>query len=228
MKKIILIAAGFFIAGTAANAQSTTTSTVGSTKWGLKAGVNLAKYSFGADDTKNESTNQATNFHVTGYLDLPLGKMFSVQPGLSLQGKGAEYFDAPVFGNDIEIKENIMWLEVPVNFVGKIPLGATGTSLFLGAGPYGAVALAGEIKTENESTDQSTTTKLKFGDEDNNNASRKMVDLGVNFLGGLQLNNGFNIGAGYGLGLTDLRPKGTGGNGQMTNRVLSFSLGYSF
>jgi hypothetical protein len=150
--------------------------------------------------------------------------MFSIQPGLSLQGKGAEYFDVA----DIEIKENIMWLEVPVNLVGKIPLGATGTNLFLGAGPYGAVGLAGEIKTENEKTDQSTTQKIKFGDEDNNNASRKRTDFGVNFLGGIQLSNGFNIGAGYGLGLTDLRPNGTGGNGQVTNRVLSFSLGYAF
>ena len=226
MKKIILLAAGFLIGGAAANAQTTTkTSSVGTTKWGLKAGVNLAKYSYGADDAKNESTDQATNFHVTGYLDLPLGgRMFSIQPGLSLQGKGAEYFDVA----DIEIKENIMWLEVPVNLVGKIPLGATGTNLFLGAGPYGAVGLAGEIKTENEKTDQSTTQKIKFGDEDNNNASRKRTDFGVNFLGGIQLSNGFNIGAGYGLGLTDLRPNGTGGNGQVTNRVLSFSLGYAF
>jgi hypothetical protein len=54
------------------------------------------------------------------------------------------------------------------------------------------------------------------------------VDFGVNFLGGLQLSNGFNVGAGYGLGLTDLRSTGTGGNGQMTNRVLSFSVGYAF
>ncbi len=230
MKKIILLAAGFLIGGAAANAQTTTkTSTVGTTKWGLKAGVNLAKYSYGADDAENSETDHATNFHITGYLDLPLGgKMFSIQPGLSLQGKGAEYFDNTILGNKIEQQENIMWLEVPVNLVGKIPLGATGTNLFLGAGPYGAVGLAGEIKTENETTDQSTTQKIKFGDEDNNDASRKRTDFGVNFLGGIQLSNGFNVGAGYGLGLTDLRPSGTGGNGQMTNRVLSFSVGYAF
>ncbi|HCN83952.1 MAG TPA: PorT family protein, partial [Sphingobacteriaceae bacterium] len=44
----------------------------------------------------------------------------------------------------------------------------------------------------------------------------------------VQLNSGFNIGAGYGLGLTDLRPSGSGGNGKQTNRVLSFSVGMAF
>ena len=230
MKKIALLAAGLLVTGAAAFAQTnTTTSTVGNTKWGLKVGVNLAKYSFGEDDAENPETDHATNFHVTGYLDLPLGgRMFSVQPGLSLQGKGAEYFDDEILGNSVEVKENIMWLEVPVNLVGKIPLGATGAQLFLGAGPYGALGLAGEIKTENKTTDQATTQKIKFGDEDNSGASRKALDFGVNFMGGFQLNNGFNVGAGYGLGLTDLRPSGTGGNGQMTNRVLSFSVGYAF
>lgn len=230
MKKIILLAACFLMAGTVANAQtSTTTSTVGNTKWGLKVGVNLAKYSYGADDAENPETDHATNFHVTGYLDLPLGGMFSVQPGLSLQGKGAEYFDDDILGTRVETKENVMWLEVPVNFVGKIPLGATGTNIFLGAGPYGAYALSGEIKTEVEGAgndDNDSTEKLNFGNDDSDD--RKALDFGINFLGGVQLNNGFNIGAGYGLGLSDLRPSGSGGNGQMTNRVLSFSVGYSF
>lgn len=230
MKKIILLAAGFLIAGTVAQAQ-TTTSMVGSTRWGLKVGVNQAKYSFGQDDAENPETDHATNFHVTGYLDLPLGgRMFSIQPGLSLQGKGAEYSDMDILGTKVETKENVMWLEVPVNFVGKIPLGATGTNIFLGAGPYGALALAGQVKTEfeGEGTDdnQDNTQDLKFGDDEEDD--RKLVDFGVNFMGGVQLNNGFNIGAGYGLGLTDLRPNGSGGNGQMTNRVLSLSVGYSF
>ncbi|MFD2162920.1 porin family protein [Paradesertivirga mongoliensis] len=226
MKKIILLAAGFLIAGTVANAQTSTTSgSVGSTKWGLKVGVNLAKYSYGADDAENPETDHATNFHVTGYLDLPLGGMFSVQPGLSLQGKGAEFFDS----GDTEVKDNTMWLEVPVNLVGKIPLGATGTSLFLGAGPYAAYGISGERKItfDDEGNDRETIKQdLKFGNDDEDDF--KALDFGVNFLGGIQLNNGFNIGAGYGLGLTDLLPSGDGGDGQLTNRVLSFSVGYSF
>lgn len=221
MKKLALLAVAFLVAGTTVDAQ-TTTSSVGSTKWGLKAGVNLAKYSFGNDDGDNSSTDHATNFHVTGYLDLPVGGMFSVQPGLSLQGKGAEFSDDDV----TEVKDNTMWIELPVNLVGKIPIGATGTSIFLGAGPYASYGISGEREVTNKVTDTQTEADLEFGDESGDNL--KALDFGVNFLGGVQLNNGFNIGAGYGLGLTDLRPSGSGGNGQINNRVISFSVGFAF
>ena len=218
MKKTALLAVAFLVGGTAVNAQ-TTTSTVGTTKWGLKVGVNLAKYSYGNDNGDNPTTDHATNFHVTGYLDLPVGSMFSVQPGLSLQGKGAEYTDNSTY----EAKDNTMWLEVPVNLV---PLGATGTSLFLGAGPYAAFGIAGEQKLTNKTLNTETKRDFNFGNESGDDL--KALDFGVNFTGGIQLNSGFNIGAGYGLGLTDLRPSGSGGNGQINNRVLSFSVGYAF
>jgi hypothetical protein len=52
--------------------------------------------------------------------------------------------------------------------------------------------------------------------------------MGFNFIGGFQLNNGFNIGAGYGLGINDLRPENTGRDMKQTNRVWSFSVGYAF
>jgi len=219
MKKITLLAAGFLIAGTVAQAQ-TSTSTIGGTKWGLKAGVNLAKYSFGNDDGDNPTTDNTTNFHVTGYLDLPVGGVFSVQPGLSLQGKGGENTIA-----GINYKINTMAIEVPVNLVAKMPIGVTGTSIFLGAGPYASYAISGEQKI----TDNSNNTiksDLEFGNDDGDDL--RSGDFGINFLGGVQLNNGFNIGAGYGLGLSDLRPNGNGGNGQINNRVLSFSVGFAF
>lgn len=222
MKKITLLAAGLLITGASAFAQTTTsTSSVGSTKWGLKAGVNLAKYSFGKEDDDNPTTENNTNFHVTGYVDLPISNMFSVQPGLSLQGKGGETSTSLVTA-----KVSTMNIEVPVNLVGKIPVGMGGTNIFLGAGPYASYAIAGEQKIIENSSNSSVTSDLNFGND--NGDDLKAADFGVNFLGGVQLSNGFNIGAGYGLGLTDLRPKGDGGEGQINNRVLSFSVGFAF
>lgn len=223
MKKITLLAAGLLITGASAFAQTTTsTSTVGTTKWGLKAGVNLAKFSYGKEDADNPKTESATNFHITGYADLPISPMFSVQPGLSLQGKGGEYVD----NDDSKFQDNTLNIEIPVNLVGKIPLGATGTNIFLGAGPYASYAISGERKLTLKETNDDITSDLKFGNDTGDDF--KPADFGVNFLGGVQLSNGFNIGAGYGLGLTDLRPKGDGGNGQINNRVLSFSVGFAF
>ena len=223
MKKITLIAASLLVAGTSAFAQTTTTaaSTVGTTKFGLKAGVNLAKYSYGKDDADNPESGQLTNFHVTGYADIPLGGFFALQPGISLQGKGGE-FTIPAETR----KENTMWVEVPVNLVGKIPLGAGGTHLFLGAGPYAAFAVAGENETTLTGSTNVNTSKIKFGNESTDQL--KGIDFGLNGLAGFQLANGLNLGAGYGFGLTDLFPTGTGGNNQKTNRVLSFSVGFAF
>ncbi len=210
-------------------AQTTSTTSPASKQWGLKVGINFPKYKFKNNDTKNEQTNFATNFHVTGYLDLPLrGHYLRLQPALSLQGKGSEYINTGTLGNSMEIKENIIVLEIPVNIVGRIPVSKTGTYLFLGAGPYAGVSLLGERKTKNSTSTEETSKKLKFGDEDNIGSDSKRIDFGLNFSAGLQLAKGFNIGTGYGLGLTDLRPIPIPNEGKTMNRVLSFSIGYAF
>ena len=224
MKKIALLAVGFLVAGTSAFAQTTTTSTttVGSTKWGLKVGVNIPKYSFHVAEGENPETNTLVNFHVTGFADLPMGANFAVQPGLSLQGKGGEFSDDGI----TEKKQNTMWLEVPVNLVAKLTLGAGGTNFFVGAGPYAALGIAGQNKTEVKATGDETTTDVEFGDEAGKDL--KSMDYGLNFLGGFQLGSGINLSAQYGLGLNDLRPKNTTRDYKQTNRVWSFSVGYSF
>lgn len=217
MKKIALLAAGFLI-GSAAFAQ---TSSVSPVKWGLKAGVNLPKYHITNTNGEDFETESTTNFHVIGYANVPVSSYFYVQPGISLQGKGGKFFD----NKDIDTKYeyNTMEIGVPVNFVGKVPLGPS-ANFFLGAGPYVSFAVSGEQKFTTGNT--STKSDLEFGNDNDSNLKR--TDAGLNFLAGFELNNGFNVGAGYGLGLVDLRPNGEGGNGKMTNRVLSFSVGYSF
>lgn len=217
MKKIALLAAGFLI-GSAAFAQTT----VPPVKWGLKAGVSLPRYHYQNNNGDDHETGSTTNFHITGYADVPVSTYFSVQPGISLQGKGGKFWDT----NDLEYKHNTMWIEVPINFVGKVPLGTTGAKLFLGAGPYVAFGIHGETELENTNNGDSMTNDFSFGNGSDD--ALKGTDAGVNFLGGFEFSNGINIGAGYGLGLVDLRPNGEGGNGKMTQRVLSFSLGYSF
>lgn len=214
MKKLLIVAVASLI-GSTAFAQERSAS---STHWGLKAGVSIPKYSFGKDNAANDETKTTTNFHVTAYLDAPLGSMFAIQPGVSLQGKGGKYFDS----GTTEVKQNTMWVEVPVNFVAKFP--GAGTNFFLGAGPYAAAAIAGQNKLTTSGS--SSESDLNFGNDAGDDL--KGMDFGLNFIGGVQMNSGFNVGAGYGLGLTDLRPSGSGGNGKQTNRVWSFSVGYAF
>jgi hypothetical protein len=217
MKKIFLVAAAMVFAGSTFAQTKTTAS---KTTFGLKGGINLPKYKYVNDDKNTTSeTRTTTNFNLTGYADVPVSTYFSVQPGISLQGKGAKYYE-----NVNEQKEdNVLVVEIPVNLVANLPAGPG--KFYLGAGPYAGFNVSGKRKSIKGSV--TTETDLKFGDTVTDNL--KTVDFGLNFLAGYQLISGLNFGAGYGLGLTNLRPTSTSTtNIQQNNRVLSFTVGYAF
>lgn len=209
MKKLLFLFVGLFM-GTAAMAQS-------GLGFGLKAGVNFPKYNFSGSNS-NYETNSSTNFHVTGFLDAPLGRNFSVQPGISLQGKGAELVNSS-FGT---VTQNTMWLEVPVNLVAKVPMGYSG-NFFLGAGPYVGFGLSGKNKYDSDWG--STETEFEFGKD----GDLKSTDFGVNFIAGFHLRQGLMIHAGYGLGLTDIRASNNEyfPEDRLTNRVWTVGLGFA-
>jgi hypothetical protein len=217
MKKIFLVAFALVIGG-ATIAQTTTSSSVKS-RFGLKGGLSLPKYKYVNNDanTSNE-TETTTNFHLTGYADVPVSNLFSIQPGISLQGKGAKYFD----NGTTQVEDNILAIEVPVNLLANLPAGPG--HLFIGGGPYAGFNVSGQREVISGTTSES---KLSIGN--NSGDDLKALDFGVNFLAGYQLNSGLNFGAGYGLGLTNLRPTSTSAtNVEQNNRVLSFSIGYAF
>ncbi|SKB77231.1 Outer membrane protein beta-barrel domain-containing protein [Parapedobacter luteus] len=187
--------------------------------FGIKAGVNFPKYHW-SGNTNTYETKAATNFHVTAFLDAPIAtNWFYIQPGVSLQGKGAKFVDT----ENLEATQNTMWIEVPVNFVAKFPVQTAG-SFFLGAGPYVAFGISGKNKYDNGWT--TTTQDFEF-DRD---GTIKGTDFGFNFIGGFQLSNGLMIHGGYGLGITDLRGSNNNfftGDEKLTNRVWTVGLGFA-
>jgi len=207
MKKLLLSFGAALLFVAAAQAQ---------TSYGLKAGVNLGKFSNYGDQTNN------TSFYVTGFADLPVAPQFSIQPGVSLQGKGTKFVDSWGDAANVDISTNIMSIEIPVNAVYYVPAGSG--NIFLGAGPYVGFNVSGKEKATGNLGDFSGETdyKLKFsGDDKDFNA----IDAGVNFLAGYKFNNGLLLNAGYGLGLTNLVPNA---DQTVSNRVLSFGLGFQF
>ncbi|GAA4185370.1 MULTISPECIES: porin family protein [Sphingobacterium] len=208
MKKLLLSAAILF-GSLGAFAQ-------GGLGYGLRAGVNIPKYSM-----ENGSSESNTGFFVTGYLDAPVSPYFSIQPGLSLQNKGGKWSETNN-NNSIAVKQSIMSLDIPVNLVAKLPTGGSG-NFFIGAGPYVGFALSGKNKFEGNLGDSGLKTEedVKFGSGDGDELKR--TDFGVNFLAGYQLTNGFQINAGYGLGLTNLAPNS---NFTTKNRVWSIGIGF--
>lgn len=219
MKKIMLVAVALVFGG-ATFAQTTTTTSTGTTRFGLKGGVNLPKYKYVNDDQNtSDETKTTTNFNLTGYATIPVSNFFSVQPGISLQGKGAKYFD----NGTTEFEDNVLAIEIPVNLLANLPAGPG--HFYLGAGPYAGFNVAGQRKVTNGNL--TNENDLEFGDS--NDDDLKALDFGVNFLAGYQLTSGLNFGAGYGLGLTNLRPNSNSNtNVEQNNRVLSFTIGYAF
>lgn len=209
MKKILLSlgAAVLLISGAQAQSQL---------NYGIKAGLNFPSYSYGSSDQLSD-TKSTTNFYVTGYMDAAVARNFYIQPGVSLQGKGAKLIGAEN-SNDFEVSQNTMWLEVPVNFVGKFYTG--NGNFFLGAGPYVGFGLSG--KNKYKVGNSSATNDFKFGKD----KAMKGTDFGVNFIAGYKLNAGLTINAGYGLGLTNLAGSANYGMNDIKNRTWSVGLGF--
>lgn len=189
------------------------------TSWGLKAGVNLGKYS-GLNSDLRDLQTMNPSFYVTGFADLPVAPQFSIQPGVSLQGKGSK-LNYDIAGFDGTNTINTMSIEIPVNAVYWIPAGSG--NVFLGAGPYVGFNVSGKEKNRG-TTDFGSgdiETDVNFGNED---GEAKVIDAGANFLAGYKLANGLLINAGYGLGLTSIYNAGS----KNSNRVLSFGVGFQF
>jgi hypothetical protein len=195
--------------------------------YGIKAGVNFSKYHFSSSTAGfHETHSNIRNFYLAGYRDLSLSSRISVQSGLSIQGKGSSMFipDHIELGDIMvsarHLRQTTVWLEVPINFVLSLP--SRRIDYFVGAGPYAAAALAGRNEYTS-SKGEITRKKLDFfpffqGDLES-------FDFGANFIGGLQLKQGYAVSAGYGLGLVNvsgIRMK------RYNSRVLSFAVGYSF
>lgn len=213
MKKVLLSLGAALLFAVGAQAQ------VG---YGLKAGVNLGKYSNVTDEESDYQKNNVS-FYLTGFADLPVAPQFSIQPGVSLQGKGNK-FEASGDLADGSWTTNVMSIEVPVNAVYYIPAGAG--NVFLGAGPYVGFNVSGKHKVEGSFGDSEASEEfdIEFGSGDD---QMKRIEAGANFMAGYKLPNGFLINASYGLGLTNLNNSSDSDN-KVSNRVLSFGIGFQF
>jgi len=198
MKKSLLLFAAALGFATVSYAQ---------TSYGLKAGVTFPNVKF-SQSGLSVSPSSSTSFYLTGYADVNIASNLSIQPGLSLQGKGYKISD-----EGETFKQDLMYLEVPVNFVYYVPAGSG--NLFLGAGPYAAYGISSKTFFAGESESGS------FDD-----AGLNAFDAGLNVLGGYKLANGFLINAGYGIGLTNMGKDS--GDAKAKNRVFSVGIGFQF
>lgn len=190
--------------------------------FGVKAGIAFPKMTLSASGA-SMSFDAKTSFYVGGVANIAVSEIFSVQPGLTYISKGTKIsgaaFDFESGPSDAENGTiNASYIEIPVNLIASFNAGNAG-KVFLGAGPYYAIAIDANAKANGEKQD------ITIGSDEDN---FKRGDYGFNFLAGYQLNNGINIHAGYGLGLGSVIPDQDGAEFKFKNKVFSIGLGFMF
>ncbi|QIL40920.1 PorT family protein [Pedobacter sp. HDW13] len=217
MKKLVLSLLTVAALSTPALAQSTPV------KFGLKAGLAFPNMTFSAGSA-SFSYGTKTSYYVGGTVEFQLSDLVSIQPGLTFIDKGTKInsssfgFDNDDFLTDVNATINFKYLEVPVNALVNFKVANSG-KLFVGAGPYFAYALSANAKMGSEKE------KIEFED-----SGFKRTDFGLNFLAGFQLNNGLNVHAGYGLGLSNMAndEEAQDFDASIKNKVFTVGLGFSF
>jgi len=184
MKKLLLGLA--FIGGSFTFAQTL----------GLKAGLNVSTIS--ADDSSSKA-----GFYGGAFVNLPVGKDFSVQPEVLFNGVGAKYD-----GNS-DLRANLSYISVPVMFqYNALP------NLYLEAGPQFSFLVDSQFKYKNLS--------VKANDD------VKGFDFGIGIGAGYYVTKNIGITARYIAGLTDVLKEVQGMQPEGKNNVFQIGLAYKF
>jgi hypothetical protein len=196
--------------GVASTASAQVAAALPPARFGIIAGINLAK--LGGEDVDN--ADNRTGFVGGIVASFPMAPNFAIQPELTFSMKGAKGRDASTDGT---FKMN--YIELPVLFRFDVPTTGT-TKPFLLAGP----AIAFQTGCDISGTDQGTTVTLSCKDLSDQFAGGtfdpKSFDVGTMFGGGLAFDAGgrtMTIGVRYNLGLMK-----TFEDAEIKNRVLSF------
>ncbi len=231
MKKIILSTCALCLITLAATAQVKRSENRGG--FMVKAGVNFANISV-TDNGRVDDGKMLTSFHAGLGANLPLSECLSVQPALLLTGKGSKtQYGQSTSATYWKATSNPLYVELPVNVVGKIPLSEY-TRLYVGVGPYAAIGIGGKNKVEGKTLGIATKSErdivysndnpFTHVEENSGYGKLKRYDYGLNALAGLDFNK-FTIGANYGYGLAKINSNTTNNaSDKGKHRVVSLSL----
>jgi len=201
----------------------------------LKAGVNLANVSV-TDNGNIDDANMLTSFQVGILGDIHVTGPLYVQPGLLFTGKGSKIeIGRPTENLYAKQTSNPFYIEVPANLVIKLPFNSE-SHFFVGAGPYGAIGIAGKAKTDMTvlGFSSSSDNNIEFSNDDPSTFGQeegtglgvlKRFDYGLNGIIGIE-GKKLVLSAGYGLGLAKLQSgSNSGEDNNNKHRVLSFTVG---
>lgn len=176
--------------------------------FGIKGGLNLAAESVHGNG-ETALTKIAPTFHLGAYYDYRVSRGFSIQPGLSLEGKGGK----TKVGYQT-FTDQFLYLQVPVNFLWRVD--TRSGDFFLGGGPFFAYGIDARVKSEGESL------KLTWGSGAN---QLSPFDIGLGTTVGYRFLNGLALSITNSYGFLNMANQG---NIKYNNRVTAISVAYEF
>ncbi|MEO6613503.1 MAG: porin family protein [Chitinophagaceae bacterium] len=199
----------------------------------LKGGINLANVTI-TNDGDIDDNKMLTSFQVGFTGNIKVIPFIFFQPGILFTGKGSktqsgETTDATYY----RATTNPFYIEVPANFVFKTP---GPIRLFVGAGPYIAVGIAGKNKVDGKflGTSFHSEKNIEWSNDDPSTLDYeegagygilKRFDYGLNGTAGIETSN-IVLGVNYGFGLAKLQSgSNSSADDKNKHRVLSFTVG---
>jgi hypothetical protein len=225
MKKLLALAvfAGFF--------------TTAKSQVYVQGGVNFANISTSKSGA-TQNSNMLTTFNAGIMARSNSAEPIALEAGLLLSGKGAKsntYLTSSSDDNYVKTTFNPLYLELPVNFVLRLPLESK-NNIFINAGPYIAMGIAGKSKMETKilGTVTKSSSDIEFNNDDPSTTQQEEASYNKlkRFDYGINLGAGFDVGkviikANYGLGMAKINSTETDNSSNNKNkyRTVSVSLG---
>jgi hypothetical protein len=187
---------------------------------GLSGGGELAFLKVKPQTGSTLTSSAEVLFAIGLNADVNVNKYFSIRPGIAYAGMGGviheDYFTnagIATFNNDVKLH----YLEIPLDFIGHLPVDKKGANFFLGAGPY-----YDELGYNNVVTKQRAT----FGSD----GDFKSTDYGATTVLGFQTAGGFAISANADFGFANILKNQTFLSDAASAKTMGFyiSVGESF
>lgn len=193
------------------------------TRFGIKAGVNMAKFNVNEDNYTPTSSapegSYKTSYNAGVFVNIPVGGNFRFQPELLLSGQGSkisEVINSSAGTRTYRYEEDLNYVTLPLMFQLQSPGG-----FYAELGPRLSYLIDAKTKGTTPISTQETTDIDDLRDN---------LDIGWSAGVGYTTRIGLGIGARYNYGFRNIVKESSAGNsrGDLENRVISFGLSYMF
>lgn len=203
----------------------------------VQGGLNLANITT-TNTGGTQHNNLLTTFNAGIMARSNKNEPIALEVGLLVDGKGAKsnsYLTSSTGDNYIKANFNPLYLELPINFVLRLPL-THENNIFINAGPYVAMGIGGKSKIETSflGVKSNSTSTIQFNNDDPTTSQQeeasydklKKFDYGVNIGAGIDLKK-ILLKVNYGYGLAKINSTQTNNSSDNKNkyRIVSISLG---